>query len=46
MLLNFALIIAEPYARIFYRSSFIHALPILEIKDVLKEFEIGNETEE
>ncbi len=38
-------IVAESFARIFYRSSFARALPILEIKGVSKEFETGDKIE-
>jgi len=38
-------IIAESFARIFYRSSFALALPLLEINDISKEFKTGDETE-
>ncbi|MFX1339304.1 MAG: 3-isopropylmalate dehydratase [Promethearchaeota archaeon] len=40
-----AAIIAESFARIFYRSSFARALPILEVNDISKEFENGDEIE-
>lgn len=40
-----AAIIAESFARIFYRSSFARALPILEVKEIAKEFENGDEIE-
>jgi 3-isopropylmalate/(R)-2-methylmalate dehydratase small subunit len=40
-----AAIIAESFARIFYRSSFARALPILEVEGVSKEFENGDEIE-
>jgi len=38
-------IVAESFARIFYRSSFARALPILEIGGCSKEFETGDEIE-
>ena len=38
-------IIAESFARIFYRSSFALALPILEIDDISKHFKTGEEME-
>ncbi len=40
-----AAIVAESFARIFYRSSFARALPILEVISVSKEFETGDEIE-
>ena len=40
-----AVIVAESFARIFYRSSFARALPILEVDGVSKEFEKGDEIE-
>lgn len=40
-----AAIVAGSFARIFYRSSFARALPILEIEDVSKEFENGDQIE-
>ena len=40
-----AAIIAESFARIFYRSSFARALSILEVEGVSKEFENGDEIE-
>jgi 3-isopropylmalate/(R)-2-methylmalate dehydratase small subunit len=40
-----AAIIAESFARIFYRSSFARALPILEVEGISKEFENGDEIE-
>ncbi|MBD3255049.1 MAG: 3-isopropylmalate dehydratase [Candidatus Lokiarchaeota archaeon] len=38
-------IVAESFARIFYRSSFARALPILEVKNVLDEFTQGDQIE-
>jgi 3-isopropylmalate/(R)-2-methylmalate dehydratase small subunit len=38
-------IIAESFARIFYRSSFARALPILEVEGISKEFENGDKIE-
>jgi len=38
-------IIAESFARIFYRSSFALALPLLEINDISKKFKTGDEIE-
>lgn len=38
-------IIAESFARIFYRSSFALALPVLEIDDISKHFKTGDEIE-
>ena len=38
-----AVIVAESFARIFYRSSFAIALPLLEIAGISKEFKTGNE---
>ncbi|MHA1377432.1 MAG: LeuD/DmdB family oxidoreductase small subunit [Candidatus Helarchaeota archaeon] len=38
-------IIAESFARIFYRASIARALPILEVKGVSKEFKTGDEIE-
>ncbi|MHA1143818.1 MAG: LeuD/DmdB family oxidoreductase small subunit [Candidatus Helarchaeota archaeon] len=38
-----AAIIAESFARIFYRASIARALPILEVEGVLKEFQQGDE---
>jgi 3-isopropylmalate/(R)-2-methylmalate dehydratase small subunit len=38
-------IIAETFARIFYRSSFALALPVLEIDDISKHFKTGEEAE-
>lgn len=40
-----AAIIAESFARIFYRSSFARALPILEIEMISKEFKAGDKIE-
>jgi len=40
-----AAIIAESFARIFYRSSFARALPIIEIEGISKEFENGDKIE-
>lgn len=40
-----AAIIAESFARIFYRSSFARALPILEVVGITKEFKNGDEIE-
>ncbi len=40
-----AAVVAESFARIFYRSSFGRALPILEIPEIAKEFETGDEIE-
>jgi 3-isopropylmalate/(R)-2-methylmalate dehydratase small subunit len=38
-------VIAETFARIFYRSSFARALPIIEVEGISKEFETGDEIE-
>ena len=38
-------IIAESIARIFYRSSFALALPVLEIENISKEFKTGDKIE-
>jgi len=38
-------VVAESFARIFYRSSFGRALPVLEIPNIAKEFETGDEIE-
>ncbi len=38
-------IVAESFARIFYRSSLARALPVLEVNDVSKEFQTGDEIE-
>ena len=38
-------IVAESFARIFYRSSLARALPVLEVNEVLKEFQTGDEIE-
>lgn len=40
-----AAIVAESFARIFYRSSFARALPILEVENISKEFKNGEEIE-
>ena len=40
-----AAIVAESFARIFYRSSVARALPVLEVNDVSKEFQTGDEIE-
>ncbi|MHA1783997.1 MAG: LeuD/DmdB family oxidoreductase small subunit [Candidatus Helarchaeota archaeon] len=40
-----AAVVAESFARIFYRSSFARALPLLEIEGISKEFETGDEIE-
>ncbi len=40
-----AAIVAESFARIFYRSSFARALPIIEVEEISKEFENGDEIE-
>ena len=40
-----AAIVAESFARIFYRSSFARALPIIEVKGISKKFETGDEIE-
>lgn len=40
-----AAVVAETFARIFYRSSFARALPILEVEEISKEFENGDEIE-
>ena len=40
-----AAVVAESFARIFYRSSFGRALPVLEIPDIAKEFQTGDEIE-
>ncbi|MFX1394408.1 MAG: 3-isopropylmalate dehydratase [Promethearchaeota archaeon] len=37
-----AAIVAESFARIFYRSSFARALPLLEVNGVSKEFQMGD----
>ena len=36
-------IIAESFARIFYRASIARALPVLEVRGVSKEFQMGDE---
>lgn len=38
-------VVAESFARIFYRSSFARALPLLEVENISKEFETGDEIE-
>ena len=38
-------IVSESFARIFYRSSFARALPLLEVENISKEFETGDEIE-
>jgi len=38
-------IIAESFARIFYRSSFARALPLLEIEGISKHFSLGDQIE-
>ncbi|MFW9897682.1 MAG: 3-isopropylmalate dehydratase small subunit [Candidatus Thorarchaeota archaeon] len=40
-----AAIVAESFARIFYRSSFARALPILEVEGISKEFDTGDKIE-
>ncbi|MHA2124760.1 MAG: LeuD/DmdB family oxidoreductase small subunit [Promethearchaeota archaeon] len=40
-----AAIVAESFARIFYRSSFARAFPLLEVKSISKEFKTGEEIE-
>ena len=40
-----AAVVAESFARIFYRSSFARALPLLEIEDIAKEFQTGDDIE-
>jgi 3-isopropylmalate/(R)-2-methylmalate dehydratase small subunit len=40
-----AAVVAESFARIFYRSSFARALPIIEVEGISKEFETGDEIE-
>ncbi len=40
-----AAVVAESFARIFYRSSFARALPVIELEGISKEFETGNEIE-
>jgi 3-isopropylmalate/(R)-2-methylmalate dehydratase small subunit len=37
-----AAVVAESFARIFYRSSFARAFPLIEIKGISKEFETGD----
>ena len=38
-------VVSESFARIFYRSSFARALPIIEVESISKEFETGDEIE-
>ena len=38
-------IVAESFGRIFYRSSLARALPVLEVNEVSKEFQTGDEIE-
>ena len=38
-------VVAESFARIFYRSSFARALPLLEVENISKEFKTGDEIE-
>ena len=38
-------IVAESFARIFYRTSLARALPVLEVKGVSREFQTGDEIE-
>jgi len=38
-------VVAESFARIFYRSSFARALPVIEVEGISKEFEKGDEIE-
>lgn len=40
-----AAVVAESFARIFYRSSIARALPILEVEGISKELESGDEIE-
>jgi len=40
-----AAVVAESFARIFYRSSFARALPVIEVEGISKEFEKGDEIE-
>ncbi len=40
-----AAIVADSFARIFYRSSFARALPTLEINNISKEFKTGDQIE-
>ena len=40
-----AAVVAESFARIFYRSSFARALPVIEVEGISKEFETGDEIE-
>ncbi|MFX1450685.1 MAG: 3-isopropylmalate dehydratase [Promethearchaeota archaeon] len=38
-------LVAESFARIFYRSSFARALPVIEVEGISNEFEMGDEIE-
>ena len=38
-------VVAESFARIFYRSSFARAFPVIEVEGISKEFETGDEIE-
>ena len=38
-------VVSESFARIFYRSSFARALPLIEVEGISKEFETGDEIE-
>jgi 3-isopropylmalate/(R)-2-methylmalate dehydratase small subunit len=40
-----AAVVAESFARIFYRSSFARALPLIEVEGVSREFKMGDEIE-
>ena len=40
-----AAIVAESFGRIFYRSSLARALPVLEVNEVSKEFQTGDQIE-
>lgn len=40
-----AAIVAESFARIFYRSSFARALPVIEVEGIFNEFGTGDEIE-
>ena len=40
-----AAVVAESFARIFYRSSFARGFPLLEIPDISKEFKTGDQIE-
>ena len=40
-----AAVVAESFARIFYRSSFVRAFPLLEIPNISKEFKTGDQIE-